>query len=172
MSETEAASSGRSAQFGANSRDSVQDLTSGHRTIQARRARLSPGGRSGSVTPYVSSNQASAKVAKPGEPRARGEGAKRQQILAAATDRFGRDGYEGTKWADIAADVGVGPTALYHYFESKQHCLYVIIDEATDTFLRPSPPSRAGPARPWRAPGPALRTASTSRSSRSCATGC
>jgi len=23
---------------------------------------------------------------------------------------------------DIAADVGVGPTALYHYFESKQHC--------------------------------------------------
>src|SRR3954463_259785 len=59
---------------------------------------------------------------------------KRDEILAAATERFGRDGYEDTKWADIAADVGVGPTALYHYFESKQHCLYVIMDEAIESF--------------------------------------
>src|ERR1044071_8838012 len=57
-------------------------------------------------------------------------GTKRDEILAAATERFGRDGYEDTKWADIAADVGVGPTALYHYFESKQHCLFVIMDQA------------------------------------------
>jgi TetR/AcrR family transcriptional regulator, cholesterol catabolism regulator len=64
------------------------------------------------------------------------DGVKRAAILAAATERFGRDGYEHTKWADIAADVGVGPTALYHYFESKQHCLYVLIDEAIDTFRR------------------------------------
>ena len=63
----------------------------------------------------------------------RGRG-KRQEILAAATDRFGRDGYEHTKWADIAADVGVGATALYHYFESKQHCLYEIMDEAIADF--------------------------------------
>jgi len=66
--------------------------------------------------------------------RARVEGAKREEILAAATERFGRDGYEDTKWADIAADVGVGPTALYHYFESKQHCLYVIMDQAVEGF--------------------------------------
>ena len=59
---------------------------------------------------------------------------KRQEILAAATERFGRDGYEHTKWADIAHDVGVGPTALYHYFESKQHCLYEIMDEAIEDF--------------------------------------
>jgi len=59
---------------------------------------------------------------------------KRHEILAAATRRFGRDGYEHTKWADVAADVGVGPTALYHYFESKQHCLYVIMDEAIEGF--------------------------------------
>jgi AcrR family transcriptional regulator len=63
--------------------------------------------------------------------RARG---KRNEILAAATDRFGRDGYEHTKWADIAADIGVGATALYHYFESKQHCLYEIMDEAIADF--------------------------------------
>ncbi len=64
----------------------------------------------------------------------RHEGAKRAEILDAATDRFGRDGYEDTKWADIAADVGVGPTALYHYFESKQHCLFVIMDQAIEEF--------------------------------------
>jgi len=68
--------------------------------------------------------------------RVRGEGVKRQEILAAATARFGRDGYESTKWADIAADVGVGATALYHYFESKQHCLYMIMDEAIEDFRR------------------------------------
>src|SRR5436309_15838004 len=57
-------------------------------------------------------------------------GGKRGDILVAATERFGRDGYEDTRWAHIAADVGVGPTALYHYFESKQHCLFVIMDDA------------------------------------------
>src|SRR2546428_13993529 len=66
--------------------------------------------------------------------RGRTEGAKRSEILAAAVERFGRDGYEETKWADIAGDVGLGPTALYHYFESKQHCLYVILDQAIDDF--------------------------------------
>jgi len=59
---------------------------------------------------------------------------RRTDIVEAATERFGRDGYEETKWADIAADVGLGPTALYHYFESKQHCLYVILDQAIDDF--------------------------------------
>src|SRR5215208_6182595 len=61
-------------------------------------------------------------------------GTKRDEIVATATERFGRDGYEDTRWADIAADVGVGPTALYHYFESKQHCLFVIMDEAIEGF--------------------------------------
>lgn len=64
----------------------------------------------------------------------RADSGKRAEILDAATERFGRDGYEDTKWADIAADVGVGPTALYHYFESKQHCLFVILDQAIESF--------------------------------------
>jgi TetR/AcrR family transcriptional regulator, cholesterol catabolism regulator len=57
-------------------------------------------------------------------------GGKRAAILDTAIERFGGDGYEHTKWADVAADVGVGPTALYHYFESKQHCLFVVMDQA------------------------------------------
>jgi TetR/AcrR family transcriptional regulator, cholesterol catabolism regulator len=55
---------------------------------------------------------------------------KRQEILTTAIDHFGRHGYEYTKWADIAADVGLGSTALYHYFESKLHCLFEIHAEA------------------------------------------
>jgi AcrR family transcriptional regulator len=61
---------------------------------------------------------------------------RRAEILAAATERFGQDSYEHTKWGHIAADVGLGATALYHYFESKQHCLYVIMDEAIADFHR------------------------------------
>ncbi len=67
---------------------------------------------------------------RPRDGRSRDDGARRTEILNAAINRFGRNGYENTKWADIADDVGIGPTALYHYFDSKQHCLYVILDEA------------------------------------------
>jgi AcrR family transcriptional regulator len=76
----------------------------------------------------VSSNQAT--NSRRTTRRSRDEGVRRTEILNAAIDRFGRNGYENTKWADIADDVGIGPTALYHYFDSKQHCLYVILDEA------------------------------------------
>ena len=80
----------------------------------------------------------------------RGPG-KRHEILAAATERFGRDGYEHTKWADIARDVAVGPTALYHYFESKQHCLYEIMDEAIEDFRLRFATITAGQSDPGRA---------------------
>jgi TetR/AcrR family transcriptional regulator, cholesterol catabolism regulator len=82
----------------------------------------------------VSSNQERRSRAPVEQGRKRVDGAKRAEILAAATVRFGRDGYEHTKWADIAADVGVGPTALYHYFESKQHCLYEVMGDAMEDF--------------------------------------
>ena len=55
---------------------------------------------------------------------------KRPAILESATELFGREGYEHSKWADVAAAVGIGSTALYHYFESKLHCLYEIMAEA------------------------------------------
>jgi AcrR family transcriptional regulator len=61
---------------------------------------------------------------------------KRELILSTATAYFGEHGYEDTKWADVAAAVGIGSTALYHYFESKLHCLYVIMAEALEAFER------------------------------------
>ncbi len=56
-----------------------------------------------------------------------GPRSKRALILTAAIDSFGQDGYEHTKWAKIADEVGIGQTALYHYFESKVHCLLTIM---------------------------------------------
>jgi AcrR family transcriptional regulator len=59
---------------------------------------------------------------------------KRDEILRTASAYFGENGYEATKLADVAAAVGIGPTALYHYFESKLHCLYVIMADALAFF--------------------------------------
>src|SRR5436190_12038660 len=61
-------------------------------------------------------------------------GVKKEQILDVAIDNFGRDGYEETKWADVAAAVDIGSTTLYHYFESKQHCLFEIMGMAIADF--------------------------------------
>src|SRR3954471_9043026 len=57
---------------------------------------------------------------------------KRAEIVAIAPEYFGDNGYENTKWADVATAVGLGPTALYHYFESKQQCLFEILVEAIE----------------------------------------
>jgi TetR/AcrR family transcriptional regulator, cholesterol catabolism regulator len=60
-------------------------------------------------------------------PETEGPRSKRAVILTAAIESFGKDGYEHTKWAKIADEVGIGQTALYHYFESKAHCLLTIM---------------------------------------------
>jgi AcrR family transcriptional regulator len=61
---------------------------------------------------------------------ARPSRAKQEQILAVATELFGRRGYEETRWAEVAAAVHIGSTALYHYFQSKQHCLFEVMAAA------------------------------------------
>jgi TetR/AcrR family transcriptional regulator, cholesterol catabolism regulator len=60
-------------------------------------------------------------------PETEGPRSKRARILTAAIESFGQDGYEHTKWAKIADEVGIGQTALYHYYESKAHCLLTIM---------------------------------------------
>jgi TetR/AcrR family transcriptional regulator, cholesterol catabolism regulator len=56
-----------------------------------------------------------------------GPRSKRAAILKAAVECFAEAGYETTKWSDVADRVGIGQTALYHYFESKAHCLLTIM---------------------------------------------
>ena len=67
--------------------------------------------------------------------RRRGPRSKRALILTSAIESFGQDGYEHTKWAKIADEVGIGQTALYHYFESKAHCLLTIMSLELDRSL-------------------------------------
>lgn len=66
----------------------------------------------------------------PGSRPAASSRSKRDAIIVAATHRFAEDGYDLTKWGDVAKAVGVGQTALYHYFVSKAHCLFTIMAEA------------------------------------------
>src|SRR5712675_293754 len=54
---------------------------------------------------------------------------KRELILATATADFARTGYRASRWSDVADAVGIGSTALYHYFVSKEHCLFTIMAE-------------------------------------------
>src|SRR5881398_2168395 len=68
--------------------------------------------------------------------RRRSARSKHDAILDAAIEAFGRDGYEDSKWADVAKAVGIGSTALYHYFESKLHCLYVIMADTLEDRMR------------------------------------
>lgn len=64
-----------------------------------------------------------------------GPRSKRRVILDAAIDNFGEVGFEHTKWATIAGQVGIGQTALYHYFESKVHCLLTIMSTELEASL-------------------------------------
>src|SRR5687767_8853925 len=76
-----------------------------------------------------------ARTRQPAKPR-KSSRSKRDDILRVATKHFGRDGFEDSMWAAVAAEVGIGSTALYHYFESKLHCLYVIMGDALEEDLR------------------------------------
>jgi TetR/AcrR family transcriptional regulator, cholesterol catabolism regulator len=55
---------------------------------------------------------------------------KRDIILRVAAEEFGRNGFDATMWARIAERAGIGNTALYHYFESKTHCLFTLLQES------------------------------------------
>ena len=68
-------------------------------------------------------------------PAVAGPRSKRARILDAAIDNFGEVGFEHTKWATIASQVGIGQTALYHYFESKSHCLLTIMSTELERSL-------------------------------------
>jgi AcrR family transcriptional regulator len=53
---------------------------------------------------------------------------RRAHILAAAARRFWIEGYHQVSMADIAADVGIGASALYRHFRGKQELLLTVLD--------------------------------------------
>jgi AcrR family transcriptional regulator len=59
---------------------------------------------------------------------------RKQQILAVAAGRFQELGYHQAGVADVAAAVGIGPSALYRHFRTKQEMLLAIIDDSLAQF--------------------------------------
>jgi len=53
-------------------------------------------------------------------------------VLRAAIEVFNRQGYDGTSIADVARELGVTKSAVYHHVPSKEHILAHAVDEALD----------------------------------------
>lgn len=64
-------------------------------------------------------------------PRGR-PGHDREAVLRRAIDLFNRQGYDATSVADLAAELGVTKSAIYHHFPGKESLLEAALDEALD----------------------------------------
>jgi len=53
-------------------------------------------------------------------------------VLRRAIDLFNRQGYDGTSIGDLARELGVTKSAIYHHVPSKEHLLAAALDEALD----------------------------------------
>ncbi len=62
------------------------------------------------------------------------DAAGRRRILAAATERFARDGTIQTRLVDIQADAGVSIGAIYHHFPDKQALAEAAVEHALGSY--------------------------------------
>ena len=71
-----------------------------------------------------------AEVSEPAVPRRGRPGHDQAAVLRAAIDLFNRKGYDATSIGDVAEELGVTKSAVYHHVPSKQHLLSEALDEA------------------------------------------
>ena len=64
---------------------------------------------------------------------------RRAQIINAAVDLFGRQGYHATKMRDIADKAGVSIGLIYQYVQDKEDVLFLTILEVLNSYLREVP---------------------------------
>lgn len=55
-----------------------------------------------------------------------------ETVLRRAIELFNRQGYDGTSMGDLAKDLGLTKSAIYHHVPSKEHLLSAALDEALD----------------------------------------
>ena len=67
----------------------------------------------------------------PRRPRGR-PGNDQETVLRRAIDLFNRQGYDATSISDLASDLGVTKSAVYHHFPSKEALLAAALDEALE----------------------------------------
>jgi AcrR family transcriptional regulator len=67
------------------------------------------------------------------EPVRRGRpGHDQQTVLRVAIELFNRQGYDATSMGDLARELGLTKSAIYHHVPSKEHLLQSAIDDALD----------------------------------------
>ena len=67
------------------------------------------------------------------EPARRGRpGHDQQAVVRVAVDLFNRQGYDATSVGDVARELGLTKSAIYHHVPSKEHLLQSAVDEALD----------------------------------------
>src|SRR6476659_10630535 len=71
-------------------------------------------------------------VTDPVAPRRGRPGYDQETVLRRAIDVFNRQGYEGTSMGDLARELGLTKSAIYHHVPSKEHLLAAALDEALD----------------------------------------
>ena len=65
-------------------------------------------------------------------PRRGRPGHDQASVLQAAVDLFNRQGYDGTSVGDLARELGLTKSAIYHHVDSKESLLSLAVDEALD----------------------------------------
>lgn len=70
-----------------------------------------------------------------GAASARGERT-RGRLIAAARERFARDGYRGTSVAVISRDAGLGSTTAFVHYESKEALFFAAVDDDLSAMFR------------------------------------
>lgn len=73
---------------------------------------------------------------------------RRAQIIAAAIDLFGRQGYHATKMREIADLAGVSIGLIYQYVEDKEDVLFLALVEVLDSYMREIPAAVARESEP------------------------
>jgi len=65
-------------------------------------------------------------------PRRGRPGHDQETVLRRAIDLFNRQGYDATSMGDLARELGLTKSAIYHHVPSKSHLLEQALDEALD----------------------------------------
>ncbi len=69
-------------------------------------------------------------------PRRGRPGYDQETVLRRAIELFNQRGYDGTSMGDLAAELGLSKSAIYHHVPSKEHLLARALDEATEGLVR------------------------------------
>lgn len=72
-------------------------------------------------------------VTGPAGPRRGRPGYDQETVLRRAVDLFNRQGYDATSMGDLARELGLSKSAIYHHVPSKESLLTTALDEALDS---------------------------------------